>query len=127
MKEQHNEQVRMFCEVMGVEKALHQQIVAAVGSDFLAALRNRHSNAITDSISDVLAYLFNTYGKVNPQMLSDEEDCVKQTVYDPKLPIDSVFNAVEDLLHFSTSASTPYTQLQAINIAYVLINKTGQF
>jgi hypothetical protein len=127
MKEQHNEQVRMFREVMGVEKALRQQIVAAVEGDFLAALRNRHSNAITDSISDVLAYLFNTYGKVNPQMLSDEEDRVKQTVYDPKLPIDSVFNAVEDLLDFSTSAGTPYTQLQAINIAYVLVNKTGQF
>ena len=63
-----------------------------------------------------------TYGDVTPEKLSDYEDKVKAMVYDPSMPIDNVFNAVQELCDFSEQAQTPYTQAQAVNMLsfYVL-------
>jgi hypothetical protein len=40
MKEAHQEEVRLFREVQGVEKALIQQIVRAVDAPYLSSLRH---------------------------------------------------------------------------------------
>ena len=68
-----------------------------------------------------------TYGDVTPEKLSDYEDKVKAMVHDPSMPIDSVFNAVQELCDFSEQAQTPYTQAQAVNMALVIILRTGSF
>jgi hypothetical protein len=46
MKEAHIEQICLFCEVQGVEKAFIQQIVQAVDAPYLMALRERSSNSL---------------------------------------------------------------------------------
>ena len=47
--------------------------------------------------------------------------------YDPAHPIDVIFNKVEDLSDFSTAARAAFTEQQLINIAYVIISKTGKY
>jgi hypothetical protein len=68
-----------------------------------------------------------TYGDVTPEKLSDYHDKVKGTVYDPSMPIDNVFNVVQELCNFSEQAQTPFTQAQAVNMALVILLKTGSF
>ena len=51
----------------------------------------------------------------------------KKTIYNPCDTIATVFSAVEELLKFSDIAGMYYTQLQAVNIAYVIIHRTGKF
>jgi hypothetical protein len=46
MKEAHQEMIRLFREVQGVEKALMQQIVQAVEAPHLSSIRDRDSNSL---------------------------------------------------------------------------------
>ena len=127
LKESHTESIRVFREAMGVEKALLQQIVTAIPPKYIAALRDRNTNVITCDIHTVIRHLFDVYGNVTPQTLQDKEQEVKATVYDLRDPIDSIFTKIEDLLEFSGAAGSLFTQPQCINIAYVILNKTGKF
>jgi hypothetical protein len=122
----HAKAVRLFREYTGFKKALIQQIVKALDPQYLAALRNRQTNAITANVNQILQFLFQAYGKVSPQLLHAEEENVKAHIYNPNHPIDIIFNLVEDLVDFSDAADIPYTQEQSIGIAYVILNKAGR-
>ena len=62
-----------------------------------------------------------------PHNLLEREDIVKNTIYNPRDLIATVFSAVEELLKFSAITGTSYTQLWAVNIAYVIIHRTVKF
>ena len=123
----HEVQMSNFKTHLDVKKALIQQIVIAVESSYLDALRNPVTKTLDNDIHAILAHLMDTYGDVTPEKLSDYEDKVKAMVHDPSMPIDSVFNAVQELCDFSEQAQTPYTQAQAVNMALVIILRTGSF
>ena len=123
----HAEQVRLFNECNNVENAIRQQIVKAVPDGYLTALRNRQTNTIDGSIPVIMDYLFSNHGRVTPAMLHAEEKEVKEMFYDPAHPIDVIFNKVEDLSDLSAAARADFTEQQLINIAYVIITKTGKY
>jgi len=123
----HNEAVHLFNESNNVEQALKQQIITAIEDTFLTPLRNRQTNTIDVTIPVILDYLYTNHGKVSPAMLQEEERAVKEMVYDTTHPIDIIFNKVEDLLDLSVAANADFTAQQLINIAYVIINRTGKY
>ncbi len=127
LKEQHQESMRLFREVQGVEKALMQQIVQAVESPYLAAIRDRNSNSLQGTVHQILEHLQTVYGRVSPQMLEDREEELRTMQYNTKYPIDIVFNAVEDYVDFAELGQQPLTQRQTISKAYVILNKTRRF
>ena len=61
------------------------------------------------------------------QNLLEHKDIVKKTNYHPQDPIVTVLCAVEELLEFSDITGMSYTNLQALNIAYVIIHRMGKF
>jgi hypothetical protein len=71
MKNAYLEQLRLFREVLGVEKALIQQIVKALDAPYLIALRDRNSNSLTGTVYEILDHLHEVYGRVSPQMLEN--------------------------------------------------------
>jgi hypothetical protein len=127
LKEAHHEQLRLFREVQGVEKAMIQQIVRAVDAPYLIALRDRNSNSLTGTVYEILDHLQQVYGRVSPQMLEDRETELKAMTYNPKTPIDTVFNAVDDLADFASLGMQPLTEGQIIAKAYIIINNTRRF
>jgi len=108
--EHHKEQLRLFREVEGVEKALIQQIIKSVEAPYLAAIRDRVSNSLTGTVQQILDYLQTAYSRVSPQMLEDREQELRNLTYNPRLPIDVVFNAVEDYIDFAELALQPMSQ-----------------
>jgi len=52
-----------------VERSLISQVVAAVESPYLAALRNTNTSCYMDSILESLQHLSTTYGHITPQQL----------------------------------------------------------
>jgi hypothetical protein len=126
MKEAHNEQLRLFREVQG-EKALIQQIVQAVDAPYLMAIRERGSNSLGGTVTQILEHLQTVYGRVSPQMLEDREQDLRNMTYNTKYPIDIVFNAVEDYIDFAELDQQPLTQRQTIAKAHVILNKTRGF
>jgi hypothetical protein len=127
LKDAHNEQLRLFREVEGVEKALIQQIVKAIEPTYLASLRDRNSNSLRGTVNDILAHMQTTYGRISPQMMEDREQELRTMTYNPKFPIDTIFNAVEDFSDYAELAQQPITVHQTIAKAYLLLNKTGRF
>ena len=125
LKDQHDENLRVFHEVEGVDRALKQQLVAAIEPTYLMAIRDRTSNTIVRPVYEVLEFLFQTYGDIDPNTFSDKETEVKATIYDINTPIDTLFELIEDLVDFSGHANIPMTQQQSINIGYVIMWRTG--
>ena len=58
-----------------------------------------------------------------PNELLEKEEIAKKKIYNPREPITIVFSAVKELLEFTDIIGTSYTQLQAVNIAYVIIQR----
>ena len=127
MREIHAEQMCVFKEVNAVDQALIQQIIQAVESDFLSALRDRTTNSINLPVFDVLDYLGNTYGNVTEEMLQEHEERVSRMSYSLSQPIDMIFNALDDLADYAELSDTPFTERQIIGKAFVILNRTHRF
>ena len=64
---------------------------------------------------------------MTPNRLAEEEMRVKTMSYDPMDPPEEVYATIEDLLDYGEAARAPISQIQAINIAYNIFNRTGKF
>ena len=87
LKEAYHEELRLFREVQGVEKALIQQIVKTIEAPYLAAMHDRASNSLRGPICDILLHLQTLYGQVSQQMLDDREQELRNMLYNTKYPI----------------------------------------
>ena len=105
----------------------YPNIFGTVEADYLADIRNRTTNSTKDTVAGVLTHLQEKYGQVMLHNLLEQEYIVKKTIYSPCDPIAAVFYTVEELLEFAEITGTLYTQLQAINISYVMLHRKGKF
>lgn len=126
-RENHAEYVRIFHEVTAVEKALIQQIVAAVDHTYLQTLCSRESQSITIPVYEVIEFLFRVYGKIISRQVATKQEELRPQVYDPASPIDTMFNGIKDLAEYTARGHVPYTQQQIINFGYDMLNNTGKF
>ena len=105
------------------EKALLAQVVDAVDTVYLRALLNRATGQYSTSIRDLMTHLFTTYGQLTPQQVKAKEAEIYSLHFDISQPVDIIFNAIEDLSALATHASSPMTDQQMIDIAYVIFAK----
>ena len=101
---QFNENLRVYHEVENVDKTLKQQIVDAVESMYLDAVRDRTSNSIIMPVYDVMDHLFSTYGDVTPITFQTKEAAIKAIIYDPLTPVDALYKDIDDLVDLSGRA-----------------------
>jgi hypothetical protein len=105
------------------EKALIAQIVEAIDPIYLRALLNRTTGQYATNIRDILLHLFATHGTITPQQVKATEIAVYNMQYDISQPVDTVFNAIDDLSDLAEHANSPLTQQQLIDLAYVIFAK----
>ena len=77
LREDHREQIRIFRETIDVEKTLIKQIVQALDPEYLQELRDDATNSIALSLPAILKHLFDCFGEIDPDALSNEEEKVK--------------------------------------------------
>jgi len=106
----------MFHLCQAVERALISQVVAAVESTYLAALRNKNTGQYGDSILKILQHLSTTYVHNNQR----PKKWIFATCNSISHPVDIVFNAIDDLIEMSEYSLMPISSSQAVNLAYVL-------
>ena len=123
----HTEEVRLFSEVTGVEQALVKHIVVTVKEAYITDICNSTTAPINNTMEGVITHLQDKYGQLMPHKLLEREDIVKKTIYKPYDPIATMLSVVEELLDFADTTGTSYTQLQAVNIAYVILHSRGKF
>lgn len=124
----HATALKAYNKCEAVERALKQQLVQAIESQWLEHLRNEHTNAITASIPEILQSLFDTHGDVSVETLQDREIQVKSMTFDPATqPVDVIFNEIHKLVSFGTAASMPYTQPQIVGLGYNILRNTRRY
>ena len=127
LRDNHADNIRTYREFIGVENALRQQIVEAIENRWLQSLRNNITNAISMPVYEIIAFLFRMHGKITPTELQQRLTTVSAMVYDPVQPIDDVFDAIQEIADLAQVAGVPFTNLQMVNMAYVIINNTRKF
>ena len=93
----------------------------------MAETHNTKTNSINNTVASILMHLQKNYSQLMPQELLQREVIVKKMIYNPRDPITTVLSSVEELLEFADIMGTSYTQFQAINITYVILNRAGRF
>ena len=66
LRDAHIEDLRIFREVMVVEQALIQKIVAKIDATYLEDVQDRTTNSINVSVSALILHLQETYGTLMP-------------------------------------------------------------
>ena len=65
---------RAYYECKNVEKALQRHIQDAIEDKYLESLIDDNTQLITEDVPIVLAYLFDTYGKVPSEEVKQKEE-----------------------------------------------------
>ena len=123
-RNEHAEATRVFREVIGVERALQQQLVAAIEPKYLRALRTPGTNKLTQTIPQIFDHLFSTYGDVAPQDLRELTTRVESLTFSPQEPVDTIFREMDNLATISEHANAPITASQRINMAYLYFQRS---
>ena len=108
-KADYDESIRLWREVKAVERALVQQIVAAVEPKYLKALRKQLTTKIMRDVKGILSYLFDNYGKVPPAVLKDMKRKVEDYDLDPNDPVDLLFVEIDELSNIYNLQKNPMT------------------
>ena len=89
--EQHQENFRLFREVIAVERALIQKIVAAIDPKCSGALRNSITNKITRMIPEIFTHIFDTYGDITTEDLTTFRTRLEGLRYPANEQLDIIF------------------------------------
>ena len=122
-KEVWRDRKQTFEICQATEKALIAQSVEAIDSIYLRALLNRATGQYSTSIRSMILHLFTTYGKITPQQVKEKEVELFHMHFEIIQPIDTVFNAIEDLADLAEHATSPMSSQQMIDLAYVILAK----
>ena len=110
-----------------MDRALRQQIVAAIKTKYLRALRLPGTNKITQTIPEIFEHLFQTCGDVTPQDLRELTARVENITLPPEEPVDTIFAEIDDLTTIADFANAPLTKHQKINMAYICFQRCMVF
>ena len=127
MRDDFKEDKRVYKETITVEKTLLKQLSKAVPEMYLKTFQNKFSNTISKPVSHILQHLFDTYGRVSQEILSEEESKLKAKVFDVSEPLVIMYNEVDELKDLAEAAKNPFSDSQLVNIGLNLIKNTGDY
>jgi hypothetical protein len=126
-RSEYDEAKRLWREVVDIERALIKQIVQAVESKYLKALRNSTTNSINKTMPDIFRYLFKKFGAIDSEQLLTEERTVRDMVYSLQDPLVTLYDAIEELERLGDAADNPYTAKQLIAFGLEVLRNTREF
>jgi hypothetical protein len=123
---QHDAATHLFNQYGSIDKALKQQIVAAIDPMFLRTLRSKYVGYQQHSTRNILDHLYATYANISASDLLTN-DAKMKTDINVNQPIELFFDQIEDAVDFAAAGKCPYTPEQVTAVAYQLVFKTAMF
>ena len=127
LKQQHEEEKRLYLECRNVEKALLRHIQEALEEQYIGHLVDEFTNLLTGDVPTILEYLFYNYGKVRSEEVTQKEQEVMSMSWQPSDPMVVLTRPVEDLQKLATQAGIPYTDSQILEKGLTIIRATRDF
>ena len=127
LKEQYNEQKRLYLECKNVEKALLRHIQEAIEDKYINSLVDEYTNLLTQDVPTIMQYLFYNYGKVRSEEVTSKEAEVMSMTWQPSDPIVLLTRPIENLQKLAQQAGIPYTDQQLLEKGLSIIRSTRDF
>jgi hypothetical protein len=122
----HREATQVYRTYHNVDQAIKKLIIES----FDDAYRNALSDEIVGNAScmslQLLTHLVTYYAMIAPTELTQNYERLN-TPYDPNLPIESLFQQIQDARAFAVAGGQPYSAAMIVNVAYTLVFNTGLF
>ena len=105
------------------EKVLIAQVVSAVEPLYLAAVLNLQTDCNHSNFLAVLQHHFTKYGRITTQQLKTREMEICNMHFHMALPVDVIFNSIDELMELAQYELMPMSSTQAVSLAYVVFSK----
>jgi len=122
----HNENLVKWRNYTNAQQAMKQLIIDSIEPVYLRAIRDRHAGFANVSIIQIYEYLFNTYGKLSPQELMQNQTAIHKA-WDPTTPFEVLVDQIEDCQEIAATAGQPFTEAQILTAAYTNVFNTGLY
>ena len=107
-------------------QALRTQIVDTVEEKFIISLRNKYTRYSSVHPKDLLAYLFETYGKITPEdVIANEKKLIED--WDGNEAFEVIIERVNNCIDFANEAGSDYTDKQIMDRVFVIVANMGLY
>ena len=83
----HRFNKKIYLETLLLERTFIQQIIEAIDTKYIAALRNPITGEITPLVPTIIEFVHNNYGPINQQQLDDKTTTVKSLLVDRSIVV----------------------------------------
>jgi hypothetical protein len=114
------------CTYHNVDQAINKLIIGFFDDAYLNALLDEIVGYANCTSLQLLTHLLTYYAMIAPTELTQNYERLNMP-YDPNLPIESLFQQIQDAQAFVVAGGQPYGAAMIVNVAYTLIFNTGLF
>ena len=115
-----------FRTYMETDKALRNQLIAAIPADYLRGLADPELGLGSVTCLTILSHLWDTWGAIT-QIELDANSLRMHTPWHPPTPIDKLFTQLDDGVRFATAGNDTPSAPSVVRLGYNLILATGLF
>jgi hypothetical protein len=122
----HWEATQVYQTYHNVDQAINKLIIESCDDAYLNALSDEilgYTNCIS---LQPLTHLLIYYSMIAPTELTQNYERLN-TLYDPNLPIETLFQKIQDARAFAVAGGQPYGAAMIVKVVYTLIFNTGLF
>jgi hypothetical protein len=120
----HREATQVYRTYHNVYQAIKKLISESFDDAYLNALSDEIVGYTNCKSLQLLTHLLTYYAMISPTELTQNYEQLN-TPYDPNLPIETLFQQIQDALAFAVAGGQPYGADMIISVAYTLIFDTG--
>lgn len=120
------EATNLFTQYSTTDKALKQLLVGAVDDMFIRSLQTKYLGYLNVSTRQLLDHLYAQYARISAADLQANDITFKKP-YDPNMPIETLFDQIDNGIDYAAAGLSPYTAEQVINNGFQLLYATGMF
>jgi hypothetical protein len=125
-KRLHREATQVYRTYHNVDQAIKKLIIESFDDAYLNALSDEIVGYANCTSLQLLTHLLTYYAMIAPTELTQNYERLN-TPYDPYLPIERLFQQIQDARAFEVEGRHPYGAAMIVNIAYTHIFNTGLF
>jgi hypothetical protein len=122
----HQEATQVYRTYHNVDQVIKKLIIESFDDAYLSALSDEIVGYAKCTSLQILTHLLTYYTMIAPTELTQNYECIN-TPYDPNLPIESLFQKIQDARAFAVAGGQPYGAAMIVNSAYTLVFNTGLF
>ena len=110
--------------MVNAEDILKQKFLGSLEEKYFKGKRQAYINYANRTLEVLIQHLYDDHGTISPMDIEESEHKMKQewSLLDP---IVELFEQIEEGVEFAEAANTPITGGKVVNIAYLLIFRTG--